>query len=235
MQEGRKISVCYTTYNRVEQLLDSMENIYDDARINEIIVSDDHSFSEYYEMLQKYFEYMSKVKLFRNDVNLDCYKNKRQAVELATNEWVCLWDSDNVFGTDYLDTIFSLEWDAKTIYTPCFAKPAFDFRPYENLLLSKENIAEYIDKPLLEVSLNACNYFVNRSEYLRVFDDSVDPVTSDTIFHSFNWLNAGNKIKIVAGLEYFHTIHPGSHYQNNVLRTPQGFHDKILNNLRNMK
>ncbi len=187
MTDERKISLCFTNYNRDETLLDAFEKVYDDERISEIIVSDDHSEKEYYETLQTYFEYFPKVKMFRNEINLDCYKNKRQAVELASNDWVCLWDSDNIFGKDYIDKLYEKpEWKANTIYTPSFAAPHFDFRPYDNLIITKENVSQYIDKPLFETCLNAANYFVNRDQYLDVWDGSIDPVTSDSIYMCYN-------------------------------------------------
>lgn len=234
--DGRKISICYTTYNRVEELMDSMEKVYDDERIDEIVVSDDFSELEHYEMLKQYFEYMPKVRLHRNEKNMDCYKNKKVAVSLAKNDWLCLWDSDNDFGVDYLDAIFSIpKWEDDIVYTPSFAKPAFDFRQYDNVVLSKENVSKYIDLPMLEVCLNACNYFVNKNSYINVFDDNADPVTSDSIFQCYNLLRHGRKIKIVQGLEYFHNIHDGSHYKNNVYRTPVGFHESLLQKIRELK
>ena len=79
------------------------------------------------------------------------------------------------------------------------------------------------------------NYFVNRDEYLRVWDGSIDPVTSDSLYQNYNWLNGGNSIYVVPNLTYEHRVHSGSHYQNNVRRTPQGFHDSIIEKLKNMK
>jgi glycosyltransferase involved in cell wall biosynthesis len=188
-----------------------------------------------YELLQKYFVTLPKVKHFRNDYNQDCYRNKKTAIELATNKWCCLWDSDNVFNIDYLDRIFEREWDNNTIYTPGFAAPHFDFRRYEGLIITKENVSAYIDLPMFETMLNANNFFVNREEYLKAWDGSVDPVTSDSIFMCYNWLKSGRKIMVVPGLTYQHTVHPGSHYVNNNHRTAPGLHESILHNFREMK
>jgi len=230
----RKISIAIPNYNRVDLLLAAFEKVYDDERISEIIVSDDHSDKEVYYELEKLFKHLPKVKMFRNEVNLDCYRNKRQAVELTTNEWCILFDSDNVMDKSYLDGVYEYEWKDDTIYTPSFASPHFNFKKYEGLLITKNNIPQYIEKPLFETMLNANNFFVNRNGYLKVWDGSIDPVTSDSIYFCMKWLEAGNKIYVVPSLTYMHTVHPNSHYQNNVHRTPKGFHNNILNQLRQM-
>lgn len=222
--------------------LESFAQVFNDHRVDEIIIVDDCSTNGSYELLKndKIFDpsityRAGLVKLYQNSSNQDCYWNKRIAMEHATNEWCILLDSDNIISTDYLDKLFAVEqWNSDTIYTPSFAKPAFDFRAFAGITLTKDNIRHHIDLPGLETCLNACNYFVNREEYLLCFDGSADPVTSDSIFYCYNWLRSGNQIHVVPGLEYEHRIHSGSHYQNNVHKTPIGFHQGILNKLRNL-
>jgi glycosyltransferase involved in cell wall biosynthesis len=230
-----KISICIPNFNRTGILVESFIDVYWDERVEEIIISDDCSDIEKYEHLQQLFEVMPKVKMYRNSINLDCFRNKRRSVELASNDFVILFDSDNKLSKDYLDKIYSEQWFENTIYTPSFAAPNFDFRAYEGLMITKENVADYIYKPLFEVALNAANYFINKSKWLEVWDGSVDPVTSDSIFVAYKWLEAGNKIKVVPSLEYFHRVWEESHYQNNVHRTPNGFHESILKKLRELK
>lgn len=229
------ISLCVPSYNRFEMVLQCFEKIHKDRRIDEIIISDDCSTDGSYEHLSNHFKYDSKVKIHRNESNFDCYFNKRKAVELASNNWVILGDSDNVFGLDYLDRIFDYTWDKDYILTPDFAYPKFDFRAYSGLTVNRKNVAEYIDKPLFETMLNASNFFINKKTYLEVWDGSIDPVTSDSIYFTSKWLEGGKSIFVVPDLCYFHRVHPQSHYQNNVARTPIGFHEQILQKLRELK
>lgn len=235
MQDDRKISLAIPNYNRIDMLLESFEKVYSDPRISEIIISDDHSDNEVYYELESLFKLMPKVKMFRNDVNLDCYRNKRQAIELATNEQVILLDSDNIIDTRFIDILYDRPiWDDMVIYAPCFAAPLFDFRPYSGMVIRGENVSKYLDKPFFETMLNAANFFINRKRYLSIWDGSIDPVTSDSIYFTYKWLEDGNVIYVVDGLEYFHRVHDGSHYKNNVARTPNGFHESILNKLRQL-
>lgn len=235
MADDRKISLAIPTWNRFEMTIESFMEVYADERIGEIVIIDDASDLDIFHKLREVCERLPKVKLLRNATNQDCYRNKMTAISFAKYPFCILLDSDNVIDKSYIDKLFEFDyWETTCIYTPSFARPNFNFVPYANLLITKENVAEYIDKPMFEVCLNACNYFVNRDEYLRVWDDETDPVTSDSIFMCYNWLKAGNKIKVVEGLEYEHRVHSGSHYQNNVKRTPHNFHQTVLNNLRSL-
>ena len=232
------ISLCLTTFNRTELLYESCRQLLQDNRVSEIVIVDDHSTEDIYNTIFWQFNAVPKVKLFRNERNLDCYRNKREAVSKATNEWVIIGDSDNIFTTAYIDRIESLflsGMNPKTLYQPSFAKPHFNFSPFNGLTINKENVKKYMPDLMFQTMLNAMNYFVNRDEYLKLWDGSVDPVTSDSIFHNYNWLKAGNDIYVVPGLEYEHRIHNGSHYQNNVRRTPNGFNNEIVNKLNSLQ
>lgn len=226
------ISLCITTYERTDLLFECFAQVVDDDRISEIVIVDDCSSLPIYEAIQNHVKDIAKVKLYRNEVNLDCYRNKKRSVELAANEWVIVWDSDNIFTKGYVDTLFQKEWNVDTLWQPSFAKPHFNFSKYNGYYISKTNVAEYIHDDTFKTMLNAMNYFVNRNEYLRVWDGSVDPVTSDSLFQNYNWLNSGNSIYICFGLEYEHRVHDGSHYKNNVRRTPRGFHDSIIEKMK---
>ncbi len=229
------ISICIPTYNRYEMTIQCFEQILHDYRVSEVVISDDASTDDSFDKLCDYFKHEPKVKLYRNEVNLDCFANKMRSVELATNDWLMLIDSDNIVGVDYLDIIFDYAWHNDIILTPDFAAPHFDFMAYSGLLVTADNVAEYIDKPMAEVFLNACNYFVNRQEYLNTWNAEIDPVTSDSIWFAYNWLKKGNGIYVTKDLTYTHRVHSGSHYQNNVARTPNGFHESVLNKLRELK
>ncbi len=78
------------------------------------------------------------------------------------------------------------------------------------------------------------NYFINRKKYLEVWNGKINPHTADTAYFNSCWLAKGYKIKVVAGMEYEHTVHAGSHYTNNVHKTGTLFED-IMNELRGMK
>lgn len=230
----KKISIAIPNYNRTTMLMEAFEKVYDDERIDEIVVNDDASWEDLYDKVKVLTADKPKVKLYRNSENVDCYKNKALSLSLTNNDFAILLDSDNQIDKSYLDLIYTYDWHPQIIFTPAFASPNFDFREFEGLTISKENVAEYIDRGICQTMLNAANFFVNKIEYLKVWVDSVDPVTSDSIYFCLKWLEAGNKIFVVPSLTYQHRVHASSHYQLNQNRTPDGFHENILQQLRQM-
>lgn len=230
------MTVAFTSYNRTQLLFEAVAPFLNDDRVNEIVICDDCSREDIYaEIVAKYND-TEKVKIFRNDATKDCYYNKRQAVKHVTSEWVALLDSDNVFGKDFIDAIFSQKpWNQSWAYAPEFARPHFNFTDLRGVSISRNNISSCLPVGSCSTMLNAMNYFVNRDEYLRVWDKSVDPVTSDSLFQNYNWLKAGNTIYVTPGLQYDHRVHDGSHYKENVRRTPPGLHNELLEKLKQMR
>lgn len=226
------ISLCLTNYNRTDLLFESFSQILTDPRVSEIVISDDHSTEENYQTVVWYCKEFDKVKVYRNEKNLDCYRNKREAVSRASNPWVILFDSDNIITKSYIDRVCECKWDESQILQPERAEPHFDFTAYSGFVVSKTNVQSKIQEPTFQTMLNAMNYFVNRDKYLQVWDGSVDPVTSDSLYQNYRWLWAGNSIFVVPGLTYTHRVHDGSHYRLNHRRTPRDFHESILNRMR---
>lgn len=230
-----KISIAIPTFKRTDLLYQSFQQVINDDRVGEIVIVDDASPSHTYAEIESYCGSNPKIKLFRNGKNLDCYRNKMEAIRNCSHEYVCLWDSDNGFGVDYLDKIFDTPWAPERILQPSFAKPHFDFRKFNSLLVHKTNVAKYAHDSTFTTMLNAMNFFVHRENYLEVWSDHVDPVTSDSIYFNWSWLNAGKSIHVVPGLEYEHRVHEGSHYQQNHHRTPNNLHNEIIRKLKKMR
>ena len=227
------MTVAFTTFNRTDLLYQAVEPFLADDRINEVVISDDRSSENIFAEIKAKYLLTAKVKIYRNEETLDCYRNKRQAVKHATSEWVALLDSDNTFSKEFIDAIFSQQkWNHSWAYAPEFARPHFDFRLLSGTAISRNNIRSILPNGNCGTMLNAMNYFVNRDEYLRVWDKSIDPVTSDSLYHNYNWLKAGNTIYVTPGLQYEHRVHEGSHYKQNVRRTPEGLHEELLDKLR---
>lgn len=230
--DSRKISVCITTWNRYESVVKAIEHILDDDRVSEIVISDDCSTDGSLEKFITHYRGFHKVKVYKSNENIDCYRNKRKAILLANNNWCILFDSDNILTKKYIDKLYEIEeWHPQVAFLPDYAKPNFDYRTFSGKLVDKLNVKDLLQITNFECCLNTMNYFVNQNEYLKVWDDTIDPVTSDSIYQNYRWLQGNNKLFIVEGLEYEHTVHDGSHYKNNEHRTPKDFHQDILNKL----
>ena len=234
-RDDRKLSLCITTYKRFQLTVDSVSGVIDDQRIGDVVIVDDCSSDGSYEKLVEHFKDSPKVAIYRNAVNLDCYLNKRAAISFAKSEYIIIFDSDNKFSADnYLAPIFAEKWATDTILAPSFAKPNFDYRVFSGLTITKENVASHMGHHMFSIMLNTSNYFVNRDEYLKCFDDKTNPITAEAIYTNYIWLKAGNKIKVLPGMEYEHLVHGGSHWQNNVHRTGN-FLSKVEQNLKDLR
>jgi len=211
------LSLCITHYNRFELFLESIASVMNDDRINEIIVSDDCSDIEVYNMLEDYCKTIPKIKLFRNEMNLGMSLNKRMAVERATNEWVILFDSDNILKPDYIDAFYAQNIYPNIIYAPECALPKFYFNRYSKWLVSKNSIKYFLNSfPMAEVFMNACNYVVNRQRYLDVYERNDEMKGTDTIWFNYLWLKKGGMFLVTPGMTYFHRDHPGSGFRQDM-------------------
>ena len=231
------ITLAIPTYNRPVMVKDLVESIIHDARINEIIICDDASTDDNFDVITRLQCIYDEIRAFSNVANVDCYVNKQRSVSHTLNEWLILFDDDNELDSTYIDAIErEWPWDNDTVYCPEFAKPHFDFRAFAGQTIHRSNVAEMIKKhgDTILTAFNAANYFVNREEYLRVWDGSVNPHTADSIFQIYNWLNKGNKVKFVRGMQYLHRVHAGSHYKTNNHKTGN-FYDEVVEKLKGLR
>lgn len=220
LEDHPPISLVLTHFNRFPLLCQCVSHVIDDARIGEIVIVDDNSTDGSKERLISVFGSNPKVQLVFNAENIDCYRNKKKAMEWAKNEWCILFDSDNIIKPSYLDVLYHIQnWRSDVVYCPDFAEPHFDYREHAGGIIDRTDIHQYVNRRNFLTALNTCNYFVHRETYLKVWDGSVNPHTVDSMFQMLNWLEAGNKLVIVPGLRYFHRVHAGSHYKLNVHKT----------------
>lgn len=237
------ISLCITTYQRVELLQESFRHIINNDRIYEVVIVDDHSTMEVFSAISELAQHHDKIKLFRNEKNLGCYRNKREAVSKASNKPVILLDSDNIIYEDYIDALVGARKNGliyrPTLLQPVFARPHFDFREFEGLTITKKNVHKYIGNDTFATALNAMNYLVNRDEYLRVWEDRPEPWTADSLLQNYNWLKAGNSIYFCPGLEYYHRVDDHgkeeiSHYKEHHRKTGT-LYNELIDKLKAMR
>jgi hypothetical protein len=209
----RKISICIPQYGRPDMVMETLAYPLSDERINEIILCDDCSPIEEYHKLIENTKALKKVRVVKNVKNWHNQNNKKNCISFSKNEWAIILDNDNVIDKDFIDKLFNIEnWDKNTIYHPAFASPHFSYRQFNNQTITRENKIKYVDIPIVITLFNTNNYFVNRDEYLRVYQYDSSVRGADGIYFAYNWLKAGNEIKIVENLQYFHRVHPGSEF-----------------------
>lgn len=212
-----KYSLCLTNYNRYEMLKRAYEQVLDDDRIDEIIISDDNSTTEIWNQVV-WLEDFKKVKLFRNKETLGMYRNKMQALSYASNYWAIIFDSDNIMDKSYLDAVDaalkSKMTGVKTIICPSFAKPKFDYRPFMGHVYNKANVNKLLNYPMGECLMNTCNYVLNTDSLPYEYNPTMK--ATDTIWMNYLFLKAGYEFYIAPGLEYVHTDHPESGFRKDL-------------------
>ena len=210
------LSLAITSYNRYDLTIESFAQVIDDPRITDIIILDDCSTDGSYERLVKHFEGNSKVRVIQQARNRGMSLNKHDAIALSNNEWVIIFDSDNVIGKDYLDALCSVgEFSHDTLYLPVAANPQFNYREYSSLTITEKNIGRYMGHAMFRCAMNTCNCLVSRDFYIGTFirDDKIG--CADTINHIYNHLKRGGRLYFVPGMEYFHLVGPQSGFLEN--------------------
>ena len=213
------ITLSITTHNRPEMTIKAFEKVIDNPQVSEILIVDDRSNTKSLLKLDSLIRHLkdsSKIHLHVNYKNLGCYHNKRKAVEKASNDWVILFDSDNIIDNDYISAVINCAWYDNIIYAPEFARPHFDYRGFTREIITCDTVKHWAKQNQFDCLINTCNYFVNRDRYLAAWEDHPEPWTADTLFHNYNHLKNGGCIKVVEGMQYDHLVHNGSHYQEHV-------------------
>ncbi len=209
-----KISMAITTYNRPELTVECFQEIIDHPRVHEICIVDDHSDIENIEKLFDLTQGIGKLWLKTNESNFGMLNNKRSAIRFCDADFVLLADSDNRFNESYLKAL-PKKLDKNTVYMPEFAEPQFDFTEFSGMTFDKNSIKAYLDDPIFQVMLNACNYVVPRENFLLNTKGNPEIKESDTIWLNYCWLKNGGKFFVVPGMRYFHRIHDDSGWLKN--------------------
>lgn len=220
------ISLAIPNFNRSDLVIEAFIQVMNNDLINEIVIVDDCSSVGVFDKLTGLIADLNnnKISLYRNDVNLKPLLNKYETVKKCNNDWIILLDSDNIINNDYIETVSRLDKEDDTIYTPETLNKinnggvGWTYKEFNNIIISKNNVKNYIDNSNFETCLNTGNYHFNRKKYMTVIVNNYNDVklsVNDAIYFSYLWLLSGNKIKIVSDLHYIHRIHEGSWYLNN--------------------
>lgn len=227
-----KLSLAVTTYERVSMTIESFSQVLDDSRVSEVVVLDDHSSWDTWQKLLEAMPKHDKIQVYSTPENIGMSENKKRVIDLASNEWVIILDSDNVIDSSYLDALEKwAPFYKKDIYCPSFAKPNFDYREITGI--SKDTIKKDLQRKNTAQFLNTCNYVVNRKFYLECWQKNKEVGECDTIWFNYLFLKQGGKLLTVPGMEYFHRVHENSGWMKNRKKNVEKFKEikKMIENL----
>lgn len=194
-------------------LFDCLQSAIHNNRISEIVIMDDASDKEVIEAVKAKYYGIEKVKIITRPANVGMHQNKRDAIFNCTNDWVIIFDSDNVIDNEYIEYIPPIQdLDPEVIYMPEYAKPMFDYRKYAGKYFDLEYTQKHIKSkdPMFDCLLNTCNYLVNRNKYLEIWTFNPAVKGADTIYFLYQWLSYGYAFHVLVNCSYFHRVHSGS-------------------------
>ena len=231
-----KISLCIPTYRRFDKFLSiNLTRYLANPYIDEIVISDENG--EDSQKISAQFPNESKIKVYINESILGAFSNKNRVVSLASNDWVCLMDSDNYAPPSYFEAwITYIESNgllSQNVYLPMFTIPqpnhnGFNYTEFQNLQLDGVSILQYnLDQ--LSCMFNTGNYmfhkqnYVDSNRYLVEYHESGVKGGQDVIFKAILLFLNHSKFVLVPNMAYEHIVHDGSLFLNNVHEYPQTY------------
>lgn len=91
------VSVLMTSYNREKHISESIKSLLNSTYQNwELIVLDDFSKDKTYEIAKEYEKTDSRIKVFKNTINLGQFTNRNEIVKYASGKYIKYLDSDDL-------------------------------------------------------------------------------------------------------------------------------------------
>lgn len=219
------LTLCIPTMNRWEFLKVSLPKYLANPYIAEIVISDENG-ADAAQIRATFTD--PKIRVSVNTNRLGPFLNKRKVIEMASNAFICLMDSDNFAPVSYFDAwatwLKGGDPNVDTIYSPCRTIPqanheGFDYRHFGGVYITKENYKYYWKNiPMATCLYNTGNYIVSKKMYMTTETDEhlkhLETARSpDVMFQNyFMWKNNNMKMVVVPGMMYDHIVHDGSYY-----------------------
>lgn len=99
-----KVSICIPTYNGERYLEETLNSVLNQTYDNfEVIIVDDQSSDNTWEILNRYATQDDRIRLFNNEHNLGLVGNWNRCIELAGSEWIKFVFQDDIIRNDCLE------------------------------------------------------------------------------------------------------------------------------------
>ena len=102
------ISVALCTYNGEKYIIPQLESILQQSYSNlEVVIVDDHSTDNTWNIILSYKERNPRIKCFRNEENIGFNANFARAISLSNGEYISISDQDDIWVGNKLETLFN--------------------------------------------------------------------------------------------------------------------------------
>ena len=104
----RTISIALATYNGERFLAKQLDSLINQTHKEiEIIICDDNSTDNTIDIIEKYIQKYSYIKLYQNEKQLGFVKNFEKAIELCSSPYIALCDQDDIWIENKLEIQFN--------------------------------------------------------------------------------------------------------------------------------
>ena len=116
MVNGKKISVALAAYNGSKFIIEQLDSILQQSIVpDEIVVCDDCSTDDTFDIVKEYSNEHPIVKVYKNDVNLGFIKNFEKAAKLCTGDYILFSDQDDIWTKDHIEILINNSADADLV------------------------------------------------------------------------------------------------------------------------
>lgn len=215
------LTIAIATMRRWSFLKDSLPLYLDRPEVAEVVVCDETG-EDYEAILKSPFGTHPKLRLFKNPARLGIYENKLKAASIATQDWIAVLDSDNLFTNEWFETLHTIPFDtnAKTIIASAdfksvnteTGKVSYTCKQFSGLTLNATNWNSTLRKPGWNFLLNDGNWIIPKAAVAALPTNvkSCDLEAADAIYMLRQFVMSGFNVYYAPDLEYTHIVHPGS-------------------------
>jgi glycosyltransferase involved in cell wall biosynthesis len=108
MREEPLVSIALCTYNGEKYIRQQLDSIINQTYQNlEIVIVDDSSSDDTYNIAGNYAQKDSRIKCFRNEVNLGFNKNFEKAIKLTTGAFIAISDQDDIWLPQKIESLLN--------------------------------------------------------------------------------------------------------------------------------
>lgn len=215
------LSIAIATMRRWSFLKDSLPLYLGRPEVAEVVVCDETG-EDYEAILKSSFGTHPKLRIFKNPARLGIYENKLKAASLATQDWIAVLDSDNLFDDEWFETLHTISFDTniRTIFASAdfknlnieTGKVSYPCSQFSGLALNATSWNSMFSKQGWNFLLNDGNWIIPKAAVAALPTNvkSSDLEAADAIYMLRQFVIAGFSVYYAPDLVYTHIVHPGS-------------------------